>query len=147
MKKLAVLSALFVAATASAQSVQRIASETQALTRAAPSAANMADTSIALDLDDVTFFYVEICAESTRTLTNVVLDAYVMDKRTQLVAKDPLLQLTATSVGVRCMAFPDQEVGVDIGRSIMYASNGTTVSAGTTVTVYLRAVVRKGARR
>lgn len=148
MKKMLFVVLALVAGAAEAQ-VQRFASENQILTRAVPTSAsftasNTDGTGKALDLGKLTAFRVSVCAESTRTLSGAgTLQAYLYDRKFAKVKRNPSLDLTisvtATScqgAACRCQVFPNLSTGnLTAGDVLLYATNGVTVSAGTTVDI------------
>lgn len=136
MKKLIALS-LLIGTIVNAQTIgEVVALELQDLTRTAPVAADFTSTA-SLDFDNIAGYAITVCAQSGATLTNVTLQGYVLDKRTGFVSKGNII-LSSTGVSHRCKTFDDTEVRLRIGRIVMFASNGTTVSAGTQVTIYYR---------
>jgi hypothetical protein len=85
-------------------------------------------------------FRIMVCAGASQTLSGAgTLQAYLLDEKSGLVARNPSLDMSVTSSGVRCQAFPDFVVaGSKVEGRVIFAANGVTVSAGTTVTVYYR---------
>jgi hypothetical protein len=109
--------------------------ETQALTRAAPTLSSEG----ALLGGRETGIRVVLSAESTRTLSGAgTLRCYYYDNNLSAWIRNPDLDiaLAAAHSGVRRVAFPDQAVFVPDGR-ILYAADAVTVSAGTTVDVQI----------
>lgn len=118
----------------------RVSSEVQILTRAAPTLGSEGMT-----LRDVAGFRVAVCAEVGQTLSGAgTLLAYVYDNDlAQWIRNKPAdLSLTVIQATVRCAVFPDSETRVSSGR-LLYAASGVTVSGGTTVTVQVKAWMRK----
>lgn len=118
--------------------------ETAPLTRAAPSAAPVDGTvGSGMKLNSIVGGWIELCAASGQTLSGAgTLDAYYYDLAAALWFRNPLLDLavsvTATSCAgspCRCQIFPDLPVAAVKGGYILYATNGVTVSGGTTVVV------------
>jgi hypothetical protein len=106
--------------------------ETQALTRAAPSS-----TTDGMDLTSVMAYRISLCAASGQTLTGGALQFWAMGTDS-LWGRNPLLDLTVTG-GQRCQVWGDYQVAVPIGR-MLPANSGVTVSGGTTATVRLEVV-------
>lgn len=123
----------------------RYASESQALTRAAPAPAEFTTTA-SLGVDGLVGFRISVCAEATRTLSGAgTLQAYLLDEHTGLVQRNNDLDLSVDASGVRCQAFPD--FGVHGSRAegrVIFAANGVTVSGGSTVTVRYTGYSSKG---
>lgn len=136
MKRLfTVLVVLFAVGAMAAFGLRR-ASETQALTRAVPTASSFTSAA-SVSLDDVTGYYLVVCAESTRTLSGAgTIDIYSLDEETGLVALNKSLVETVNASGVRCQRFPDHQVVASKAGRMMPAANSITVSGGTTVTIY-----------
>jgi hypothetical protein len=106
--------------------------ETQALTRAAPTLVTEG-----MDLRGLrNGFRVMVSAQSGATLTDVNLKAWLRDDTLGWV-RSPQLDLAQTAVGTQHVVFPDQPTFVGLGR-VLYANNGTTVSAGTTADVSIQ---------
>jgi hypothetical protein len=109
-------------------------SESQALTRAAPTL-----VSEGLSLVRCKGFRVYVQAEATRTLSGAgALRAYLWNGSGWIRNTELDIELSADQAGIRTAVFPDQEVVVPRGR-VLYAADGVTVSAGTTVTVTIEA--------
>jgi hypothetical protein len=136
LKKLAAVVCLFLAIDALAGGSARALSESQSLTRSAPSAATEG-----MDLANVKGFRISVCAPSGQTLTGGTLNAWVYNYGSSLWMRNPLLDLTVTSNSVRCLAFPDQEVVAMMGARVLYAASSVTVSSGSAVTVRIDAWV------
>lgn len=148
MKKILFIALALVAGVAEAQT-QRFASENQILTRAVPTSASFTATNTdgtgkALELGKLTAFRVSVCAESTRTLSGAgTLQAYLYDRKYGKVKRNPSLDLTITvtatscqGAACRCQVFPNMSTGnVSAGDVLLYATNGVTVSGGTTVDI------------
>lgn len=118
--------------------------ETAPLTRTAPSATPVDGTvGSGLKLSLVVGGYISVCAASGQTLAGAgTLDAYYYHPGAALWMRNPGLDLTisvtATSCAgspCRCQIFPDFSVGAPKAGYILYATNGVTVSGGTTVVV------------
>lgn len=141
MKRLSLLSllslSLFVGLPAEADIPATIArgfEESQALTRAAPSAATEG-----MLLTRVAGYRVSICAASGQTLSGAgSLQAYYFDPAREVWIRNPTLDRSVTVSGSRCQAFPDATTLVRFGR-VLYATSSVTVSGGTTVTVRIDA--------
>lgn len=134
MRHVAVLVAFLAAASAAAQTSTTYPdhiqyTESQALTRAVPTAATEGVTLISAK-----GYRVLLCAEATRTLTAGTLRAYYFDPVTAVWMRNPTLDLTISTSGVRCQSFPDVQTHVRRGR-VLYATDSVTVSAGTTVSL------------
>lgn len=128
MKKATLLAVLLCAGVAFGY--RRSTTESQALTRAAPTLATEG-----LDLDKVTHYQVTVCAETSRTLSGAgTLAAYWYNPGLAAWVRTPGLDLTVSATAVRCMSFPQSRVNSGLGR-VLYAATGVTVSAGTTVDV------------
>ena len=141
-KLLAVFFSLAFATVSGAQTpgTSRLWSESQALSRAAPSAATEG-----MVLDNVYGLRVTVCAEATRTLTGGTLNVWLYDNATALWTLNPSLAMIVTSNSVRCQTFPDRFVTVPYGRVLIQTSS-VTVSAGTTVVVEVQAYLFRNAR-
>lgn len=129
------LAFVLVSGAASASDFKRI-SESQALTRADPSATP--DATFAFPMSQARGFRVTVCADSGQTLVNVTLRAWHYSFGAGLWARNPALDQTATAVGKRCVTFPDFRVSVAAPSDwAMFASDATTVSSGTVTIHYL----------
>ncbi len=137
---LLVLAAGLIPASSSAQDISGTTAywtEVQLLTRAAPTLVTEG-----LNLRGVVGFRVTVCANATRTLSGAgSLRAYVWDNNLLRWIRNPGIDLSVSSSAMRCMAFPDVETVAASGR-VLYAADGVTVSAGTTVDVQIKASVR-----
>jgi hypothetical protein len=134
--------ALLVASSAQAQTTSgqyRKWSESQALTRAAPTNSCYADTSPeGMDLRNVRGYRVIIEAASGQTLSGGgTLHAYVYSPVVSAWIRNNDLDLTVDASSVRRQIFPDLETKVRAG-CVLYATSSVTVSSGT-VTVYIEA--------
>lgn len=119
-------------------------SESQALTRAAPSAA-----SDGMVLGSVIGYRVTVCAEATRTLSGGGnLRAWYYDADSALWMRNPSLDIAVSASSVRCMVAPDvvTQVSTFLSDRVLYAADSVTVSAGTTVTVTIKAITTRVAR-
>jgi hypothetical protein len=148
---------LALASSAAFAQQSKYASENQSTTRAAPTAASFTATNTdgsakALELGRVISFRVTVCAPSAQTLAGAgTLHAYLYSRKWGTVSRNPALDLsisvTATScngAACQCQAFPNQSTGdlVGPGDVLIYAANGVTLSAGTTVDVYYTGSIR-----
>lgn len=134
----AVLLSLSAAGQTDPPAMTRKWSESQALTRAAPTL-----TTEGLDLSDIAGFRVTVCAASGQTLAGAgALQAYVYDNDLALWTRNPSLDITISTAGARCLTFADIQTVVATGRGL-FAATGVTVSGGTTVTVQMKAWTRR----
>lgn len=140
MTRVALLLTLFLPLLASAQDAAgtvRRWSESQALSRAAPSSSCLATSGAeGMDLRNVRSFRVILEAESGQTLSAGTLLAYVYDFSLAAWVRNPDLDKTVsvTSGTQRRQAWPDQSVIVRTG-CVLYATSSVTASGGTTATV------------
>jgi hypothetical protein len=111
-----------------------------ALTGSAPSSAPTATTD-ALKLNGVIGFRLTVCATSGNTLTGGTLRAYVYSSSLGLWSRNPDLDQTIGTPTHRCRHFADQSVVAGNNDWVKYVTDAVTVSAGTTVTVSISAVV------
>jgi hypothetical protein len=128
MRRLGILLTLL-AAPAFAQRVAVSVTETQDLTRAAPTTAAEGQA-----LSAAKGLRVTVCAAAGQTLSGAgTLRAWyygaVWGRNSALDQAVP-----AAAAGVRCWTFPDLQVHVRAGR-VLFAADSVTVSGGTTVTV------------
>ena len=116
--------------------------ENQLLTRAAPTSATTG-----MNLYQVKGFRISVCAPSGATLSGAgTIDIYNRNGTTGLWEFNKALQqtvnVTATSCSgapCRCQVFPDFLQTARLGSQLLPAANGVTVSAGTTVDIYVQA--------
>ncbi len=138
---LLVLAAGLIPATSEAQDISGTTAywtEVQLLTRAAPTLVTEG-----LNLRGVIGFRVTVCANATRTLSGTgTLQAYVWDNDLLRWIRNPALDISVSTSGVRCLAFPDIRTAAASGR-VLFAANAVTVSAGTTVDVQIKASVAR----
>jgi hypothetical protein len=122
----------------------RYAQEAQALTRAAPTEASFTLTA-SMSTFRLTGFRVMVCADAGQTLSGAgTLQAYLLDEKSGLVARNNDLDLSVDEAGDRCQAFPDFAVaGSRAEGRVIFAATGVTVSGGT-VTVFYRGYAAKG---
>jgi hypothetical protein len=121
----------------------RVWSESQALTRSPATPAAATD---GMSLEDVGGFRVMVAAEATRTLSGAgTLKAWLYDPDVGLWMRNDDLDLSLVGIpsSQRAIAFPDFTVEVPEGR-VLFAADSVTVSAGTTVTVYIKAWTKRG---
>lgn len=113
--------------------------ETAPLTRTAPSAVPVDGTvGSGMKLTYVTGAWISVCAASGQTLSGAgTLDAYFFDPAAGLwMRNDDLdLSVTVTAATYRCQVWPDFAVSASKAGYVLYATNGITVSGGTTVVV------------
>lgn len=128
-----VLLLLFLASPALAQVKNASWSESQALTRAAPTTSS----TDGIALKNVTSWRLVVCAASGQALTGGDVTIWVQTQD-GLWADTPRLTalLVVTSTSQRCQSLGEFPVGVNWGR-LLPASHGITVSGGTTVTMKL----------
>lgn len=114
--------------------------ESQALTRAAPST-----SSEGISMSQVTGFKLSVCATTGNTLSGAgSLKAYLYNPVAALWMRNPALDVNVTATGERCQVFPDFTVsapaitGGDPYRAL-WGTSSVTVSAGTTVDVRIDA--------
>lgn len=120
----------------------RFFTENQILTRAVPTSATTG-----FNTHRVKGMRVSVCAQSGATLSGAgSINAYNQNPSTGLWERNPGLDLaisvTATScagAACRCQVFPDIEQVASQGSQYLPAANAVTVSAGTTVDVYVQA--------
>lgn len=121
--------------------MKRSLSESQALTRAAPTA-----SSDGMALDNLAGYRVSVCAESGQTLSGSGnLRAYLYHGDVGLWMRNPALDLAVSVSGARCQVFPDIEPAArEIGENhrVLYAADTVGVSGGTTVTVRIDGATR-----
>lgn len=144
MKRLAFIAAWLLASSAMAQQTIapgyiRMRSESQLLTRAAPSDAIhcLSASPVGLDLRDVRGYRVIVVAESGQTLSGGgTLRAYLYDFFEAAWVPNEQLDISMADgkAGVRRNVFADIATMVRAG-CVMYAADGVTVSGGTTVTI------------
>lgn len=126
------------------------ATESQLLTRAAPTAASFTVTlqsdpttkGVSLLLNRISGFRVMLAAEAGATLSGGGnLRCWMLDAATGNVCRNPGLDLAipAAIAGVRFLVFPDQLVVVNDGSRLMYANDTVTASAGTNAVVSINA--------
>lgn len=114
--------------------------EDQALTRAVTAT----DTNQGVLFTNVCGFRIIICANSGQTLSGAgTIRLHLLDTTVGEFAEDGDLSWTISSraSGRRCWASPDFRSTVAIGR-LLPATDGVTVSGGTTVRVYVRTYLR-----
>lgn len=113
---------------------QRVAvslTETQILTRAAPTLSTEG-----AGLTEARGLRVSVCAATGQTLSGAgTLKAWYLNPSGLWNRNSALdLSIPATASGIRCWAFPDMAVLVRTGRAL-FATDSVTVSGGTTVIV------------
>ena len=115
-------------------------SESQALTRPAPTASCLASVSPeGMDLRYVRGYRVSVAAESGQTLSGTgTLRAYHYDFTLGSWARTPALDVTLSTSGVRTIWLPDAATLVRSG-SVLDAADTVGVSGGTTVTLRITA--------
>ena len=114
-------------------------SETQALTRAAPSAEPTTKAN-AFPLQNVTGIRVVLCAEAGQTLTGGSLNSWVYSRMAGAWAINPDAALSVGTPGTRCRVWPDFKTYVGNSAWYLPAASSVTVSGGTTVTVHVSGV-------
>lgn len=109
--------------------------ESQLLTRAAPTT----DATEGVPLHDLKGITIVVQAEATRTLSGAGnLRCYLYDPALTLWFRVPALDLAVNTSGVRQMGFEAESItGKRKATRLLYAADGVTVSAGTTVTVHI----------
>jgi len=108
--------------------------EDQALTDTVPST----DSAEGAPLQDADAFTVVIEAEATRTLSGAgSLVGYIYDESVAAWVQCPELTQTVTTSGVRRAAYNYTVAGAARGTRVQFATSSITVSAGTTVRVYI----------
>lgn len=120
----------------------RVWQENQILTRAAPTT----DATLGANLNDAIGYRVIVSAELTRTLSGAGnLRCWLYSDTLARWVPCPDLDKAVSRAGGRDMTWGELEPLVGFGR-VMYAADGVTVSAGTTVdiTIELRYSVNKG---
>lgn len=143
MRKLIAV-AVLVPLVALATVTNRLWSEDQILTRAAPSA-----VTDGMFLKDVVGYRLTVCAASGQTLSGAgALRAWYYSYESGVWGRNPTLDqtitVTATScagAACRCQTFPDFEVVANQGGRVLFATDAVTVSGGTTATVRIHANV------
>lgn len=108
-------------------------SETQALSRAAPTLATEG-----MNLNGVVGYQVTISAPVGQTITGGTLQCYFMSTLTARWARCPASFDLTPSTAVRDWTSPSFTVVVGMGR-LLYAATSITISAGSTVVVGLEA--------
>lgn len=108
--------------------------EDQALTDTVPTT----DAAEGAPLLDADAFTVVVEAESTRTLSGAgSLVGYIYDETVAAWVVCPELTQTVSTSGVRRVAYNYVVAGARKGTRVQFAASGITVSAGTTVRVYI----------
>lgn len=107
-------------------------SETQALSRSAPTSA-----SEGISLDNAEGFRVSISAPATRTISGGSLLCYFYSTALARWARCPTSMDLTPGTGVRDWSSADFESLVGGGR-VLYATSSVTLSAGTTVTITIQ---------
>lgn len=135
MKKYIAIAVTLVATLAYAKFGGRSWTESQILTRLAPTLVTEG-----MDLSDVIGYRMTVCAPTGATITGGTVKCYVRPSSTatwQLCEAD--LNVTPDT-GAQCYSTPDVVVAVGFAR-VLYGNSGLTTSAGTTAQVSLEARV------
>ena len=130
------LSPLSALAQDAAGSVRRW-SESQALTRAAPTGSCLDTSAVGMMLKQARAFRVMLEAPSGQTLTGGKLEAWYYDWGPGVWYRNPANDLAVTS-GLSAQAWEDLPAYVGTG-CVLYATAGVTVSSGSAVTVRITA--------